>query len=67
MGAVHAPDANLSDANFRLDATLLPPVFNVVDTGGEELDVVPDEAESIRHAGLSPVERVGEEGRLHRG
>ena len=67
MGAVHAPDADLPDANFRLDATLLAPIFDVVGAGGEELDVVPDEAESISHAGLSPVERVGEEGRLHRG
>lgn len=67
MGAVHAADADLPDTDFRLDAALLAPIFDVGGVGGEELDVVPDEAEGIRHAGLSPVKGVGEEGRSHRG
>ena len=64
---MHAAGADLPDPDFRLFAALLAPIFDVGGTGGEELDVFPDEAKAVRHFGLLPIERIGHEGRSHRG
>ena len=64
---MHAAGADLPDPDFRLDAAFLATGGDVLGIGGEELDLLPDEAKAVRHFGLLPIERIGHEGRSHRG